>query len=237
LNGSKVGRRMFSRVTKTWNPVIGCHHSCVYCWARKIAKRQRKRCELCYRFEPHLHPERIANPPRRGYVFACDMADLFGEWVPDEWITQVVEAIDHVSTATFLLLTKNPSRLVQYVRKHDFPRHIDVGVTLETNRGSSWYEQISKAPTPPMRVGSARHLVEMGFRPVVSIEPILDFDPLSLTSYIIALEPKLIYIGYDNYKNKLPEPSIDKTKTLIEWLRDLGFKVEVKSLRKAWWEK
>jgi len=29
--------RMFDLVTETWNPITGCNHECVYCWARRLA--------------------------------------------------------------------------------------------------------------------------------------------------------------------------------------------------------
>jgi DNA repair photolyase len=28
--------RMFDFVTETWNPITGCSHECVYCWARRL---------------------------------------------------------------------------------------------------------------------------------------------------------------------------------------------------------
>lgn len=40
------------------------------------------------------------------------MADLFGEWVPDEWIEQVFEACEAAPQHRYLFLTKNPKRYV-----------------------------------------------------------------------------------------------------------------------------
>ncbi|MEM4531792.1 MAG: hypothetical protein QXY39_07990, partial [Thermofilaceae archaeon] len=37
LLNSRNNSRMFSVVSETWNPVTGCTHSCVYCWARALA--------------------------------------------------------------------------------------------------------------------------------------------------------------------------------------------------------
>jgi hypothetical protein len=46
----------------------------------------------------------------------------------------------------------------------------------------------------------------------------------------------MIYVGYDNYNNKLPEPSLDKNLFLIKKLRDNGFLVLEKTIRRAWYE-
>ncbi len=101
----------------TWNPVTGCKHGCKYCYAEKIASRKMG----AYKgigFTPHLHEERLAateNLPRNvaevdRFCFVVSMGDLFGEWVPDEWITKVMDAIRKAPEWTFLLLTKNPGR-------------------------------------------------------------------------------------------------------------------------------
>ncbi|MBR6569504.1 MAG: DUF5131 family protein [Clostridia bacterium] len=64
-------------------------------------------------FAPTFHRYKLDEPkcwtkPRN--IFACSMADLFGEWVPDEWIKQVFEACEAAPQHRFLFLTKNPAR-------------------------------------------------------------------------------------------------------------------------------
>ena len=64
-------------------------------------------------FVPTLHRYRLDEPLRwtkSRNIFVCSMADLFGAWVPDEWIRQVLEACDAAPQHRFLFLTKNPSR-------------------------------------------------------------------------------------------------------------------------------
>ena len=118
----------------TWNPVTGCLHGCEYCYARAIANRfgwhanepdinervlneipvfDGKKQPYPFDFAPTFHQYRLGEPaawtkPRT--IFVCSMADLFGDWVPDEWIKQVFEACEAAPQHRFLFLTKNPTR-------------------------------------------------------------------------------------------------------------------------------
>jgi len=106
----------------TWNPVTGCLHNCGYCYARDIAER-RMGDYKAIGFTPHFHQDRLLAPqytkvPAKaetdiGYrnVFVCSMADLFGKWVPQEWIDAVLEEVRAAPQWNFLFLTKYPQRL------------------------------------------------------------------------------------------------------------------------------
>ena len=64
-------------------------------------------------FEPMFHRYKLDEPqhwkkPRN--IFVCSMADLFGEWMPDEWIREVIAACDAAPQHRYLFLTKNPAR-------------------------------------------------------------------------------------------------------------------------------
>ncbi len=65
-------------------------------------------------FDPTFYRYKLDEPqhwkkPRN--IFVCSMADLFGEWVPDEWIAEVFKACDAAPWHRYLFLTKNPKRL------------------------------------------------------------------------------------------------------------------------------
>ena len=55
------------------------------------------------------------------------MADLFGDWVPQEWIDDVLKVVAASPQWNFLFLTKNPSRLVGI----DWPANAWVGTTVD----------------------------------------------------------------------------------------------------------
>lgn len=64
-------------------------------------------------FEPTFRRYRLDEPQRvrkPQNVFVCSMADLFGDWVPDEWISAVFDACKAAPQHRYLFLTKNPKR-------------------------------------------------------------------------------------------------------------------------------
>lgn len=125
----------------SWNPITGCDHGCDYCYARDIANRFYG--ELG--FAPALHPDRLLIPgnhngpgKQNNRVFTCSMADLFGAWVPREWIEAVLEVCAETPAFDFLLLTKNPKRLTEFA----FPRNCWVGTTTDTQQRMKAAERI-----------------------------------------------------------------------------------------------
>lgn len=64
-------------------------------------------------FTPTFHRYKLDEPqkwkkPRT--IFVCSMADLFGAWVPDSWIEEVLAACRMAPQHRYLFLTKNPDR-------------------------------------------------------------------------------------------------------------------------------
>jgi protein gp37 len=203
---------MFENITKTWNPVVGCLHNCVYCWARRLAETKLKDVER-YRdgFVPKLVEKELNKRFHKEYVFVSDMGDLFGDWVPNEWIMKVIDAIRESPSSNFLFLTKNPGKYLKYVKL--YPENLVLGATIETNRNYP----VSQASTTAERY---KAMAELPYRnKLVSIEPIMDFDLEIFIQWIREIEPVLVHVGYDNYKYHLPEPSLSKTYQLIDELR------------------
>jgi len=113
----------------TWNPVTGCLHACGYCYARKIANRFRF-ADVAFNkpftsfgiktivpdpsdghFQPILWENRLDQPAKikkPSRVFVVSMGDLFGEWVPDEWIERVFEACEMAVSGSLSAL--NPTQ-------------------------------------------------------------------------------------------------------------------------------
>lgn len=221
--------RMFhldrDRPIRTWNPVGGCKHHCYGdgCWAARQAPR-------IPRYKDGFdRPKLFENELKKRFggdvvVFVTSMGDLFGWWVPDEWILKVIEAMKRSPDAMFFLETKNPTRYSGFLGL--LPEKTIISTTIETNRDY----QVSKAPWVGDRYSAMRNYLWPHKH--VSIEPIMDFDYGVLVQWMRKIGPEMISVGYDNYQNHLPEPPLDKTMALIDQLERFT-KVERKTLREA----
>lgn len=75
------------------------------------------------------------------------------------------------------------------------------------------------------------------FRLFVCIEPILRYnnDNREFSNMIFDLRPEFVYVGFDNYDFKLPEPRLMDTMNLIKILNEFT-EVREKTIRRAWFE-
>lgn len=229
-------KKMFNLVTRTWNPVSGCEYTCVYCWARMLAlTKLRDIPRYKHGFKPRFNEEELRVKFNGGFVFVSDMGDLWGSRIPSQWIRRVLEHIRKFPNTMFLFLTKNPERYHEFI--DEMPENVVLGASIETNRDeyfqASFKPIISNAPLPSERYKVFAELKwPLKF---LSIEPILDFDLEIFLKWVRDMEPFLVYIGYDNYNHRLPEPPLSKTKELIKKLREITIVIE-KTLRPAWYE-
>lgn len=203
----KEDTMMFNFITKTWNPVVGCKHDCCYCWARRLAEGKLKNS---IRYENGFIPQIIPKELRKRFngkeiIFVSDMGDLWGDWVPTKWIESVIDTIKS-SESSFLFLTKNPNRYLEFI--DIIPKNAILGSTVETNRDTSIF---SKAPFPIVRLKAMETLRSNWNGDImISIEPIMDFDPIILLKSLEIIKPSFVVIGKDNYRNNLPEPDLEK---------------------------
>jgi len=89
-------------------------------------------CPYPFAFAPTLHRYKLDEPQkwtRPRTIFVCSMADLFGEWVPDEWIKAVFDACKDAPQHRYLFLTKNPDRYNELAKKGMLPMNHWYGYT------------------------------------------------------------------------------------------------------------
>jgi len=218
---------------KTFNPVTGCHGPegkgpCVYCFAKMLAEGKLADTPK-YRdcgFKPTYHPKVFEKDLGRNNIyFVCDMGDLWGDWVPNNWIQDVWRKCASADASNvFWFLTKNPSRYLRFLIENGlYPRSNFVfGVTSERDDGNRILPMLALIGTFP------------DTHTFVSMEPIMDFDAERMISWLSRLQPEFIYIGYDSGNHHLPEPPLEKVEALISTLQNAG-KIEVrrKLLRRA----
>lgn len=84
-----------------------------YPWEQKNKDGSITNASYPFGFDPTFHRYKLDEPRRwkkPRTIFVCSMADLFGHWVPDEWIAEVLKACDAAPQHQYLFLTKAPSR-------------------------------------------------------------------------------------------------------------------------------
>lgn len=192
----------------TWNPVTGCEHGCRFCYAREIANSDRMADYYPNKFEPTFHEYRLEAPrntkrpeskdERDGRVFVCSMADLFGKWVPDEWIRKVFDACLDAKDWQYMFLTKWPAR---YSKMPLIPR--------------AWYGASIIQQADVSRVTSAMRRIEGEVTRWVSLEPMLgpiEFDGLEWCD--------LVVIGSQTSTNQ-PDGFVPAFSPKFEWVADV----------------
>lgn len=138
----------------SWNPVTGCLHGCTYCYARELATSERLKASYPAGFTPLFHEQRLDAPAHTAIpteyrddshtacadgeckicawrrVFVCSMADLYGRWVPQEWIDRVHASMLASPQWQYILLTKFPDRYVGL----DMPPGAWVGTSVDEQK-------------------------------------------------------------------------------------------------------
>jgi protein gp37 len=108
----------------TSNPIKGkCLHNCWYCYAERMRQR------FGWPEEISWHPKELVSIVRRkkpSTYFLGSMHDIFGDWIPGEWIQEIIDTTRICNDHTFLFLTKNPARYVGF----EFPMNCYLGATL-----------------------------------------------------------------------------------------------------------
>lgn len=198
-----------------------CPHKCSYCYVQK----NRFGVPAKYQGELRLiESELLVNYGSGKTILLEHMNDLFAGGVPNKLINAVLVHCSMFSGNTYVFQTKNPKRLLDF----DFsPINSIIGTTIETTANISMF---SKAPIPAERWRDFKRAIDV-IRPLkafVTIEPIMRFNLMELTAWMMAIQPDFVNIGADSKGCNLPEPTGDEVRALIEAIKAQGIEIKVK---------
>jgi hypothetical protein len=141
------------------------------------------------------------------------MIDLMAEEIREIDIIRVLEHLRKYDN-TYLLQSKNPKRFLDFIQM--CPDKTIFGTTIETNR----ITDVVKNRIYPLQL-----LTVHGYKTMVSLEPIMDFNLDALVALISITKPSFVSIGADSKGHGLNEPSWNKVQALIA---ELGKFTEVR---------
>lgn len=155
------------------------------------------KCVYPYGFDPTLHRYHLNDyiGKKGRNIFVCSMADLFGKWVPDNWIEEVFKACEKAPQHNYLFLTKNPQR------------YVDLGYSGKLpEKDNMWYGSTVTTPGTESYWGRDTNTFW-------SIEPILEpFGSMGTTYNEV---PKWIIIGAETGQRK------NKVIPERKWIEDI----------------
>ncbi|MEH2957801.1 DUF5131 family protein [Candidatus Merdisoma sp. JLR.KK006] len=157
-------------------------------------------------FEPtfHRYRQNMLDKLKMGNnIFVGAMADIWGTWVPDEWIKWVLDICQTHPIHNYLFLTKNPDRYVELCLKDLLPeaQNMWYGVTV-TNAEQAYTAEAAMQDMP-----SDAHAF-------LSIEPLLE-ELSGALEIIIANFTDWVIIGAETGHRK------NKVVPKKEWVEDI----------------
>jgi len=150
-----MGKTAIEWADVVWNPVTGCSQiskGCKNCYAKALhdmrhqAYLEGKKVPTTYltKFEDvKLHPERLEMPyhwKKARRVFVNSMSDLFHPDVPKNFIDNVFAVMALNERHTFMVLTKRPERMLEFVSNYPTSNgpipNIWLGVSVENQKAA-----------------------------------------------------------------------------------------------------
>jgi protein gp37 len=167
---------------ESWNPIRarnkatgGVGHYCAKvsagcenCYAERLqprfnnpvryAAQDRAKVDIYLDETVLLKPLRWRSPRT---IFVCSMSDLFGVWVPDEWLDRIFAVMALCPQHTFQVLTKRPERMRNYLAAwpmNDEPDRITgIACDIAHEFGHGWQGNagICERPLPNVWAGTS----------------------------------------------------------------------------------
>jgi Bacteriophage protein gp37 len=231
----------------TWNPIAGCFHACQWtmpdgsvanCYAEDVADGV---AGAAYPegFEHHywkpkllVQPARVSTPSR---IFVGSMADVFGHWVPEDHIHEVLDVARACPQHTFQFLTKNPLRVLNEFASL-IPPNCWIGAS--TPPDFMWNKPLTEKQRARMlrsTIQTLAHLQDYAVTTWLSAEPItIDAAAqLEVCHYTVV---NWVVIGAASKGRMHYPPNEAYVRSLVAWCDDVGARVFFKgNLRSLTW--
>ena len=210
---NKQKGNMYPWVDYTINFIKGkCPHGCSYCFMENNPSWKREFFIDESEFDTDLGEGNT--------IFVGSSCDHFAESIPSQWIDLILTHLVTFPENKYLLQTKNPKRLYDWIHSSyldtKWNHRVIIGTTIETNR--DLLDEVkgvqSRVPSPMNRQFWLRKTP--AYHKMISIEPIMDFDLDVMVKWIERIKPDFVSIGADSKGHNLPEPSSIKVKQLIK---------------------
>lgn len=173
-----------------------------------------------YGFTPTLHEYRLGDLKKKRFgetIFVGSMSDIFGEWVPDEWIEQIFAACLEAPEHRYMFLTKNPERYLCLAEAGKLP-----------SPDNFWYGSTATGPDDQI-------FFTPNYRTFISVEPLL--QPFGRCKAMPELRTTdLVIIGAEtgNQANKVV-PERAWIEELVAFSEEAGCAVFMKDSLKPIW--
>jgi protein gp37 len=164
-------------------------------------------------FSPTFHRYRLGDPAKAKEpqtVFIGSMTDLFGEWIPDEWIEAVFDACAAAPWHTYMFLTKNPQGMAGWMERNA-KASCGFANSFGLDCDKPYYGATATCGADLGRILELPRCVNK----FVSVEPLLGPIPWDLMKYAVTNQsPAVVIIGAET-------GSRNKAAPLAEWVDEI----------------
>ena len=198
-----------------WNPIPGCKHACSYCYMQAMSKCTGKDMLTPIGLREDYMNDNLGSGRK---IFVCSSGDMWGYWVNNHHILDVLKQCEKYPDNIYMFLTKNPYGYRGWAERLDGANYI-LGATIETDR-MDIAAGLGEAPNVLRRIGM---MAELGSTypkatTMISLEPVVKFS-LEFANMLRFVAPDVVYIGVDSGNNGLSEPEPDELRGLIKDLK------------------
>ncbi len=96
---------------------------------------------------PTLHQyrlEELQKSTRNGSnILVCTKGDMFGDWIPDEWVDNIFQACLNQPRHNYLFITKNPDRYLRLAKNNKLPSNSNMwyGTKISNDKDSYFFSE------------------------------------------------------------------------------------------------